>query len=112
MDVLSTLTDIRDIVVIVAGIIGIVALTLCIVFTVLIGWGLLKLIKTTRGTVRDGLGPILEDARETTAGVKGSTDFLAETVVRPLIKAYGLVAGLRKALAVLGKARGGPRGGG
>ena len=107
MDVLSTLTNIRDIVVIVAGITGIVALTLCIIFTVLIGWAALKLIKTTRGTVRDGLGPILDNARDTTAGVKGSTDFVAETVVRPLIKAYGVVAGVRKGLSVLGKARSG-----
>ena len=107
MDVLSTLTDIRDIVVIVAGIIGIVALALSILFTVLIGLAVLKLIRATRGTVKDGLGPILDTARETTTEVKGSTDFVANTLVRPLIRAYGVVAGIRRGLNVLGRARGG-----
>ena len=106
MDVLSTLTDIRDIVVIVVGIIGIVALVLSILFTVLIGFAVLKLIRAARGTVTDGIGPILENARETTTEVRGSTDFVAETVVRPLIKLYGIVAGIRKALGVLGRSRG------
>ena len=107
MDVLSTLTDIRDIVVIVVGIIGIVALTLSIVFTVLIGFAVLKPIRAARGTVTDGLGPILENVRETSTEVRGSTDFVAETAVRPLIKLYGMFAGIRKAFGVLGKARGG-----
>lgn len=106
MAVLSTLTDIRDIVVIVVGIIGIVTLVLSILFTVLIGLAVLKLIRATRGTVTDGIGPILENARETTTEVRGSTDFVAETLVRPLIKLYGIFAGIRKALGVLGRSRG------
>lgn len=107
MDVLSTLTDIRDVVVIVVGILGILALTLAVVFTILIGLAVLRLIKATRGTIEDGLGPILESAKETTTEVKGSTDFVLSTVVGPLIKVYGAVAGVRKALGVLGRARGG-----
>ena len=105
MDVLSTLIDIRDVVVIVFGIIGIVALVLAVVFTVLIGLAALRLIKAVRGTVTDGLGPILENARETTTEVRGSTDFVAELLVRPLIRAYGVFAGIRKGLGVVGKTR-------
>jgi len=105
MDVLSTLTDVRDVVVIVFGIVGIVALVLSIIFTILIGLAALKLIKATRGTVTDGLAPILENARETTTGVRGSTDFVAETLIRPLIRVYGMFAGIKKGLSVLGKAK-------
>ncbi|PZC47627.1 MAG: hypothetical protein DK306_001098 [Chloroflexi bacterium] len=110
MHVLSTLIDIRDVVVIVTGIVGIVALTLSIIFTILIGLAVLRLIKATRGTVQDGLGPILESARETTTEVKGSTDFVVNTLVRPVIKVYGMFAGIRKGLGVLGKARPGKSG--
>ena len=105
MDVLSTLTDIRDTVVIVFGIVGIVALTLVILFTVLIGLAALRLIKAAKGTVTDGLAPILENARETTTEVRGSTEFVAETVVRPLIRVYGIFAGITKGLSVLGTTR-------
>ena len=105
MDVLSTLTDIRDTVVIVFGIVGIVALTLVILFTVLIGLAALRLIKAAKGTVTDGLAPILENARETTTEVRGSTEFVAETLVRPLIRVYGIFAGIKKGLSVLGTTR-------
>ena len=110
MNVLSTLIDIRDVVVIVAGIVGIVALTLTVIFTILIGLAVLRLIKAARGTIQEGLGPILENARDTTTEVKGSTDFVVNTIVRPLIKVYGIFAGIRKALGVLGKARPGKSG--
>ena len=106
---LSTLIDIRDVVVIVVGILGIVTLALSIVFTVLIGLATLKLIRAAKGTLREGVAPILEEVRGTATGVRGSTDFLAGTVIRPVIKVYGVFAGVRKGLGVVSKARGGKK---
>ena len=77
MPELSTLTDIRDVVIIVFGILGLVALALTILFTVLIGWGVLKLIRVSRSTMRDGVGPALENAQETVKGVRGTAEFVA-----------------------------------
>ena len=70
---LSTLTDIRDVVIIVFGILGLVALTLSILFTVLIGWGLLKLVRVSRSTVKDGVAPALENAAEAARGRTSSS---------------------------------------
>ena len=104
---LSTISDIRDIVIIVVGILGVLALLVLTVFGVLIGLAVLGLIRAGRGTIRGGIAPILENARDTSREVRGSTGFVADSVVRPIIRVYGAVAGVRKALGVLGSARGG-----
>lgn len=102
---LSTVTDIRDVVIIVFGIVGLVALTLSILFTVLIGWGLLKLIRVSRSTVKDGVAPALENAAEAARGMRGTAEFVEESVVSPIIRVYGLFSGLRRGFSVLSRTR-------
>ena len=103
---LSVLADLRDIVVIVFGIVSLVALLLFIVFTVLVGLAAWSLLKTVRRTIKDELGPILVNVQDTTKGVKGTTIFVGDTVVAPIIRVYSTVAGIRRALGVLARAGG------
>jgi hypothetical protein len=105
MPELSTLVDIRDIVIIIFGILGLIALILSIVFTVLIGWGVLKLIRVSRSTVTDGVTPALENARETVQGVRGTVAFVEEAVVSPIIRVYGLASGVRRGFRVLSRTK-------
>jgi len=110
MDPLTFIEDFRDIIIIVFGITTLVALAVFIVFTVLIGFAVLGLIKATRATLRDGVGPLMTDAQETARGVKGTTEFVSDSMVRPIIRIYGIYAGLRRGLGVVGRARSrGPR---
>ena len=102
---LSTVTDIRDVVIIVFGILGLVALSLSILFTVLIGWGLLKLIRVSRSTVKDGVAPALENAAEAARGMRGTAEFVEESVVSPIIRVYGLFSGVRRGFSVLSRTR-------
>ena len=105
MDPLTFIEDFRDIIIIVFGITALVALTVLLIFTVLIGFAVLGLIKATRSTLRDGVGPLMNDAQETARGVKGTTEFVSDSMVRPIIRVYGVYAGLRRGLGVLGRAR-------
>ena len=105
MDPLTFIEDFRDITIIVFGITALVALTVLLIFTVLIGFAVLGLIKATRSTLRDGIGPLMNDAQETARGVKGTTEFVSDSMVRPIIRVYGVYAGLRRGLGVLGRAR-------
>ena len=102
---LSTLTDIRDVVIIVFGILGLVALTISILFTVLIGWGLLKLVRVSRSTVKDGVAPALENAAEAARGMRGTAEFVEESVVSPIIRVYGVFSGVRRGFGVLSRTR-------
>ncbi|HJN91918.1 MAG TPA: hypothetical protein QGF05_04220 [Dehalococcoidia bacterium] len=105
MPELSTLTDIRDVVIIVFGILGLVALALTILFTVLIGWGVLKLIRVSRSTMRDGVGPALENAQETVKGVRGTAEFVEDSIVSPIIRVYGLASGVRRGFGILSRTK-------
>ena len=98
---LTTITDIRDIIIIVVGLLGILSLLVFTVFGVLIGLALLGLIRAGRSTISEGIGPVLENALETSREVRGSTGFVADSVVRPIIRMYGVFAGMRKALGML-----------
>ena len=102
---LAFIQDFRDIVVIVFGITGLVALTVVMIVTVFIGFATLGLIRAARATLRDGVGPLMSDAQETARGVKGTTEFVTDSMVRPIIRLYGVYAGVRRGLGVLGRAR-------
>ena len=101
--VLSTISDIRDIVIIVTGLFGIVWMTVFLLLTIVLGWLSFRLLRTTRTTFSEGLPPLFEQARETMQSVKGTADFLGESAARPVIRAYGLAAGIQRALQVLGR---------
>lgn len=103
MTELSTLTDIRDIVIIVFGILGLVALLLTILFTILIGWGILRLIRVSRSTMQEGVAPVLENAREASTGVRGTVAFVEDSIVGPIIRVYGIFSGVRRAFGVLSR---------
>ena len=103
---LSFLHDFRDIVVIVFGITGLVALLIFIIFTVLIGFTAWRLLASVRGSLRDGLGPVLDSAQETARGVQGTTEFFGDRLVAPVIQVYGVFAAVRTGVGVLARALG------
>ena len=105
MGPLTFIEDFRDIIIIVFGITALVALTVFVIFTALIGIAVLGLIKSTKATLRDGVGPLMTDAQETARGVKGTTAFVSDSMVRPIIRVYGIYAGLRRGLGVVGRVR-------
>ncbi len=86
---------------------GLLALLLMIIFTVLIGIATLKLIRAARGTVQDGVKPILEEAQTMVRETRGTGAFVSDSMVRPIIRAYGIYAGVRKGLGVFTRGRGG-----
>jgi hypothetical protein len=51
--------------------------------------------------LRDEIQPILESINQTTSTVRGTTTFVSDTVVSPVIKVAGYVSGVRQASRVL-----------
>lgn len=98
---LSTITDIRDIVIIITGIIGVLGLGAFLIFTVVLGFLSFRLLRSARKTVGEGLPPILEEAQDTMRSVKGTADFIGDSAAGPVIRAYGIVAGIQRGFGVL-----------
>lgn len=59
--------------------------------------------------LQNEIKPILESTNETVSTLRGTTAFLSDNMVQPVIKANEMFAGLRQALVVLGLARSGSK---
>lgn len=84
---------VRDIAIIV---VAIGSLFVYVMVAVLV-WQVWRLTKYVQTEVK----PVLEDARETLATVKGTTAFLSENLVTPTVRAGSQVAGARRTWQVL-----------
>lgn len=99
---MSTVAIIRDIAIIVLALESLV-----------VGALLIVLILQVRGLTRmlqEEVRPILESARETATTVRGTTVFVSDTFVKPLINAVGYASAANRVLSVLTRMRGRRRG--
>jgi hypothetical protein len=98
---LAALAEARDIIIIAAGSLLILLLVAALVFTVVIGLGVRTLLGTLRTVLRDEVTPLLRSARLTVGRVQGTVTFISDTIVKPVIRVYAVVAGARRAAGVL-----------
>lgn len=84
------LADIRDVALVILAVESIV-IGLALVLT------LLELRSLTR-LLKDEIAPMLDTANETANIVKGTTDFVGESVVRPMIKVASMGSAAKKAV--------------
>lgn len=95
------LQDLRDLIIIIIGITGIVTLFVALVVTLVVGLATRSLIGTLQTILRGEVTPILESIRQTTDSARGTAGFVAETTAKPIIRVYGIVAGARRVVGVL-----------
>ena len=104
-----SLEELRDLIIVVWGILGIVFLAVAIVLGIVVGVSARGLIGTVQSLLRDDVQPTLRSARQTVDSIRGTTSFVADTAVAPVIRVYGIFSGVRRFLSVLlgfGKRRG------
>ncbi len=101
VQVLTLLTTVRDTVVIDAGSMMILAFFFVLVFTVVLGLATRTLLRAIKTLLKDEVTPLLGSARHTVQRVQGTTAFIGETTVGPIIRVYGVVAGARRMIGVL-----------
>ena len=96
-----SLDNIRDVVIIVAGSFAVLVLVAVLVFTVVLGLASRALLSTLRSVLKDELRPLLDSAQQTVQTVRGTTSFIGEKAVSPIIRVYSVVAGARRAVGVV-----------
>jgi hypothetical protein len=96
-----SLEESRDIVVIVFGIVTATFFFAALVMVTAVGLAAVGFFGKLRSLVDDSVAPALNAVKEAAETVRGTTDFMGKTAVAPVARAYGTVAGLKKALDVL-----------
>ena len=101
MTLLVALADLRDVVIVIYGILGIIFFFLAIVVIVAVGLTVKGLIKNVNVMLNDSVKPALASVQDVANTVRGTTDFVGRTTVAPIAKVYGMFAGVRKGASVL-----------
>jgi hypothetical protein len=106
MPLLVSLGDLRDIVIVVWGVISAIFFFVAIVVVAMTGLGIRKLLKKVHELLDDNVKPTLTSVKDAADTVRGTTEFASKTAIMPVVKAYGTMAGIKKGLGILGKVRG------
>jgi hypothetical protein len=101
MPLFVSLADIRDVVVIVYGVIGIVFFLAALILTMVLIFTVKNLTASVRQMLDESVRPALWSVRDAAQTVRGTTEFVSHSTVTPVMKVYGAMAGVRKGLSVL-----------
>lgn len=91
----------RDFVIILYGFLGAIASLLFILVMLL----LVRILWGIRGSVRDliedPVKPTFEEVRKTAEGIRGTSEFIADQTVPPIIRVVSVVRGVRRGISSL-----------
>jgi hypothetical protein len=102
MPILVSLADIRDVFIIIYGFIGIVFFFIASMVALLVGLSVRGLLRNVNGLVDDSLKPTMSSIQDAAATFRGTTEFIGKTAITPVVRTYGIFAGVRKGVSVLG----------
>lgn len=95
------LTEFRDWVIVIMGIAIAAFFAVGLVMMLVIGLLVRSLLKKTSSVLDEGVKPLLESAKGTASSIKGTTSYVSEAAVQPIVRTYGVVAGVRRAVGVI-----------
>ena len=91
----------RDWVIIITGIMIAAFFLAALIITIVLGLLVRALLKKVVALMDDSVKPLLGSAKQTTDNVKGTASFLSSAAVTPVVRTYGVVAGVRRAVGVI-----------
>ena len=97
-----SLEELRDLVIVIWGVLGIIFLAVALVLAIVLGLTARGLMATIRTLLEEDLQPAIRSARQTVDSIRGTTSFVADTAVAPVIRVYGIVSGARRFTSTLG----------
>ncbi len=73
------------------------------IFTIVVGVLSTGAIMRVRRLLKTNVQPALENVRETSSTIRGTVTFVSDNAVKPVVKVYGVAAGARRFVAVVGR---------
>ena len=96
-----TLSELRDVVIVVFGLFAILLL-IALIVTVTGLWIAVRLLtRTVAELLRDPVRPALDDLRESARNVRGASEFTADSAVHPVIRAVSVTRSIRRGIGLV-----------
>ncbi|MQA00902.1 MAG: hypothetical protein GEU80_16550 [Dehalococcoidia bacterium] len=100
-----SLENVRDVVIIVYGVMGIFLLVVLSIATIGLWIAVRALTKGVATLVEDPIRPTLDEVRKTVENMRGTSEFVSDTAVSPLIKVVAVARGVRRGASSLASTR-------
>ena len=100
-ELLGAVSLTRDWVIIFMGIAVAVFFSVALVFTIVLGLLSRMLLKKSLSLIDENVKPTLTSVKASADNVKGTTSYVSQAAVTPIVKAYGVAAGVRRAAGVI-----------
>ena len=91
----------RDWVIIFMGIAVAAFFFVALVLTIVLGLLGRVVLRKTSALLDERVGPLLDTAKDTASQARATTAFVSEAAVTPIVRAYGVAAGVRRAAGVI-----------
>lgn len=95
------LADLRDIVVIVYGVLGILLFLILIGLAVAIFLILRQIKRLLSDVVKESVRPTLDEVNQTVQNVRGASEFVVDRAVHPVIRVLSVGRGLKRGAGAL-----------
>lgn len=95
------ISDVRDLVVIAYGVMGILLFLILIVLAVVVLFAVRGLTRALRELIDDPVRPTLQEFRQTAENVRGASEFASDTAIHPLIRVVSMGRGVRRGIGVV-----------
>ncbi|HZQ36831.1 MAG TPA: hypothetical protein VFD32_12920 [Dehalococcoidia bacterium] len=91
---------VRDVVIIIWGIVSIATLLVVLLIALFIGLSIKNLVSTVNELVNTSVKPMIDTTQQSVVNVTGTTQFIGDTVVSPIIRVISIAAGVRRGVGV------------
>ena len=96
-----SLEELRDVVIIVYGAMGVLLMLVFIIVTLLLWLAVRRLTNAVRDLIDDPIRPTIEEGQRIVQNVRGTTEFVTDTAVHPLIRVVSVARGVRRGVATV-----------
>ena len=91
---------VRDVVIIIWGVLSILTLLVVLGIALFIGLSVKNLVSTVNELVNTSVKPMIDTTQQSVVNVTGTTQFIGDTVVSPIIRVISIAAGVRRGVGV------------
>ncbi|RLT33633.1 MAG: hypothetical protein DWI58_21690 [Chloroflexi bacterium] len=96
-----SLENLRDIVVIVYAVMGVVLMLALCIAAFGLWFAIRALSSAVQALIQDPIRPTLEEVQKTAQNIRGTSEFVADSAVHPLIRMMSIGRGVRRGVATV-----------
>lgn len=96
-----SLENLRDIVVIVYGVMGVVLMLALCIAAFGLWFAIRALSSAVQALIADPIRPTLQEVQKTAQNIRGTSEFFADSAVHPLIRVMSIGRGVRRGVATV-----------